>query len=195
MKKCIDCKLEKTRDCFNKHRDRTDGFQDFCRECSKIRWQKKIAGGYAEKHRESARNDYYKNREQRKKKANEYYYANKEVVLKKQLAKQKERLQQDPEYRLSRRLRNRLYYALKRKSWKKNTKFAEYIGCTLEELKLHLEKQFVDGMSWENMGLWHVDHKIPLVSAQNEEEMYKLCHYSNLAPMWAKENIKKGSKV
>ena len=50
-------------------------------------------------------------------------------------------------------------------------------------------------MSWENQGEWHIDHKIPLSSAKTEEELYKLCHFTNLQPMWAIENIKKGSKI
>ena len=50
-------------------------------------------------------------------------------------------------------------------------------------------------MSWENQGKWHIDHIIPLSSAANEEELYKLCHFTNLQPMWATDNIRKGSKI
>jgi hypothetical protein len=71
----------------------------------------------------------------------------------------------------------------------------EYIGCSQEELKLHIEKQFTFDMSWDNAGEWHVDHKIPLSSAETPEEMYRLCHYTNLQPMWALDNIKKGDKL
>jgi hypothetical protein len=64
-----------------------------------------------------------------------------------------------------------------------------------EFLKKHLEIQFIEGMSWENQGKWHIDHKIPLSSAKTEEEVYKLCHYTNLQPLWAEDNLKKGSKI
>lgn len=52
-------------------------------------------------------------------------------------------------------------------------------------------------MSWENHGLfgWHIDHKIPLSSAKDEEELKKLCHYTNLQPLWAIDNIKKRDKI
>jgi hypothetical protein len=71
------------------------------------------------------------------------------------------------------------------------------IGCTPQFLKEHLEKQFKDGMNWENYGLygWHIDHIIPLSSAEDEDGVYKLCHYTNLQPLWAKENLSKGSKI
>ena len=101
-------------------------------------------------------------------------------------------METDPKFLLTRRLRNRLYYALQKKSWKKNTKFVEYIGCNLDELKLHIEKQFTINMSWKNQGEWHIDHIIALDSAQTEEELYRLCHYTNLQPMWALDNIRKG---
>ena len=71
------------------------------------------------------------------------------------------------------------------------------IGCSPQFLKEHLEKQFKDGMNWENYGLygWHIDHIIPLSSAQNEDDIYKLCHYTNLQPLWAKDNLSKGNRI
>lgn len=109
----------------------------------------------------------------------------------------KDRRLSDPLFKLSCYLRARLWAALKSKSWDKNTHFVEYIGCSLEELKIHLEKQFQLGMSWENHTIdgWHIDHIIPLDSAKSEEELYKLCHYTNLQPLWADDNFKKGNKI
>lgn len=77
----------------------------------------------------------------------------------------------------------------------KNNKTINYLGCSLEELKQHLEKQFKEGMSWENYGKWHIDHIIPLSSAKTEEDLYKLTNYNNLQPLWAKENLTKGKKI
>jgi hypothetical protein len=50
-------------------------------------------------------------------------------------------------------------------------------------------------MTWDNRSEWHLDHIIPLSSAKTEEELYKLCHYTNLQPLWAVENMKKGNKI
>jgi len=77
---------------------------------------------------------------------------------------------------------------------KKNRTF-DIVGCTPQELKEHLEKQFIEGMTWENRNEWHIDHIIPLSSAKTEEELYKLCHYTNLQPLWAVDNMKKSNKI
>jgi hypothetical protein len=50
-------------------------------------------------------------------------------------------------------------------------------------------------MSWDNHGEWHIDHIIPLSSAKNESDLYKLFHYTNLQPLWAFDNLSKGNKI
>ena len=178
-KKCSKCNLEKTLDCFHKSKQFKSGYYSSCKPCRKI---------------ESAR-QYLADTDNKKIKSMEYYKKNQKRISKRNNEWSKKRCKTDPKYLLARRLRNRLWYALKQKYWKKNTKFTEYIGCDLEFLKMHIEMQFVDGMSWENQGDWHIDHIIPLVSAKTEEELYLLCHFRNLKPMWAKENLSKGPKI
>lgn len=102
--------------------------------------------------------------------------------------------QTDILYKLSKRLRSRLGTAIYRKSLKKTSKLREYLGCTIAYLKSHLESKFQPGMTWANYGKWHIDHIIPLATATTAEEMCKLCHYTNLQPLWAEDNLKKGSK-
>lgn len=73
------------------------------------------------------------------------------------------------------------------------------LGCTISRLKSHLENQFKEGMSWDNWGRkgWHIDHIKPLSSFDlNDSEQLKIaCHYTNLQPLWAFDNISKGAKV
>ena len=103
----------------------------------------------------------------------------------------------DPLFKAAHYLRNRIWSALKANKWHKTAHFKDYIGCTQEELKIHLEKQFKPGMTWENHSKigWHADHIIPLESASTVEELYKLCHYTNLQPLWATDNFHKSDKL
>lgn len=107
----------------------------------------------------------------------------------------REKRKNDKLYSVSHRLRTRVGQIIKQKRFNKNNNLKNYLGCTLEEFIIYLESNFKDGMSWENKKEWHIDHIIPLSSAKTEEEMYKLCHYTNLQPLWAKDNIKKGNKI
>lgn len=99
-------------------------------------------------------------------------------------------------------LRGRLCNALK--GSKKHGSAVRDLGCSIEELKQHLERQFYshpdtgEMMTWENYGKygWHIDHIIPLVSFNlgNRDQLLKACHYTNLQPLWAIDNLKKGGR-
>lgn len=123
-----------------------------------------------------------------------WYKNNRRAAQQTQTRYMKKRRHNDPIYKLSNNIRGRLRRFLKQKNIIKKYKLTQYLGCNLGELKVHLEKQFKDGMTWDTYGKWHIDHIIPLVSAKTEEEMYNLCHYTNLQPLWASENISKGAK-
>jgi len=71
----------------------------------------------------------------------------------------------------------------------------ELIGCSAEELVAHLEAQFTEGMTWENYGEWHVDHVRPCASFDlTDPAQQRQCfHHTNLQPLWAEENLTKGS--
>jgi len=108
----------------------------------------------------------------------------------------KERRKSDHIFNLTNKMRCRLWKYLTIFEVTKKNKTFDIVGCTPEFLKEHLEKQFTKGMTWELFGKHiHIDHMIPLSSAKTEEELYKLCHYSNLQPLWAGDNLSKGNKV
>lgn len=178
MKICSTCKIEKDFNNFHVHKAHKTGYASQCKSCRSV---------YTLKY-------YNDNRETIKSKSMEQYRKDKPAAKIRMAAYNKSRIKTDLLYKLTRNLRNRLYYALSFKEWKKNTHFAEYIGCSLEELKVHLEVQFKPGMTWDNYGKWHIDHIVPLSSAKTEEDMYRLCHYTNLQPLCARENLIKGNK-
>lgn len=98
--------------------------------------------------------------------------------------------------RISAYMRTRVRLAvISQKTWKRG-KTIELLGCSIEQLKKHLSLNFKEGMSWDNYGHWHIDHIRPLSSfdLSIEEEQKKAFHYSNLQPLWASENLKKGKK-
>lgn len=161
---------------------------------------------YREKNREKnrEREKKYRQTEKYKEYRKKYREQNREKLLEQQrnrseyyLNYRKKRYKEEIIYRLIDISKTRLREIIKIKNVKKNKKTFDIIGCTPQFLKEHIEKQFKDGMNWENYGLfgWHIDHIIPLSSAKTEEELYKLCHYTNLQPLWAEENMKKGNKI
>lgn len=108
----------------------------------------------------------------------------------------KKRMESDACFKLRRATSGRIRQALKHGDKTKTTK--ELIGCDVEYLKEHLEKQFKDGMNWENHGThgWHIDHIRPCASfdLSDEQQQRECFHYSNMQPLWADENIKKSDK-
>jgi hypothetical protein len=107
----------------------------------------------------------------------------------------KSRRKSDPMFAMACRLRVRISLAVHKKGYLKTSKTSEILGCSWDDFKNHLEARFVDGMSWDNRHLWHIDHIIPLASATSEEELIKLNHYTNLQPLWAEDNLRKGDKI
>lgn len=107
------------------------------------------------------------------------------------------RYNNDPLFNLKHRLRCRLYDMLRKRKWHKANSFAKYIGCSLPDLHAHLQSLFTVGMTWDKImnGEIEIDHIIPLSSAPDAEEMMKLCHYTNLQPLWKIANRKKSNKM
>ena len=72
----------------------------------------------------------------------------------------------------------------------------ELVGCSPRELKAHIEKQFVDGMTWDNRHLWHVDHICPLAyfDLRQMQQQKSAMHFTNLQPLWKGDNHRKSDK-
>jgi hypothetical protein len=106
------------------------------------------------------------------------------------------------EYRLNNSIRSHLRYALLRSKVKKVMRTEALIGYAISDLRKHIERQFVRGMTWENYGEWHIDHIVPLSSFDfslpdgtiNVDEIRKCWSITNLRPLWAKDNLVKNGK-
>lgn len=126
-----------------------------------------------------------------------YGRSNKCITCTKQAKRnhEKNRREEDPFYRLRQNLRGRAYFAFRNNGYTKDSSTYNLIGCEYEYLKKHIESQFTEGMSWDNYGEWHIDHIYPISKARDVAHLKQLCHYTNLQPLWAKENIKKSNKI
>jgi hypothetical protein len=200
-KVCTKCNIEKELKYFNKMSKVKCGVRSYCRECQSIE-SKKYRIDNKEKIKEYNTKWNKENQEYYKKYFEEYnklnYEKEKERKLKwsrdnKEYSNnyQKQRKKEDILFRLKTNIRTSVNRYLKYKS--KHT--FDIVGCTPQFLKEHLESQFIDGMTWENRSEWHIDHIIPLSSAKTEDEVYMLCHYKNLQPLWAEDNLKKSNKI
>jgi len=96
--------------------------------------------------------------------------------------------------KITKGLRSRIREALKGKSKSQHT--LGLLDCSIKQLKQHLENLFKPGMTWNNYGNWHIDHIKPcaLFDLSKPEEQRKCFHYTNLQPLWATDNLKKGAK-
>lgn len=121
--------------------------------------------------------------------------ANKENHRKYMIDYNKKRRENDILFKLCFNLRSRLNRVVKSKKMNKDNQLKQYLGCDLDYLKHYLESKFTIDMSWDNYGQWHIDHIIPLNSAKSIEELYVLCHFTNLQPLWAFDNLSKGDKI
>ncbi len=109
----------------------------------------------------------------------------------------KDRNNADSLFKFKNNIRCLISQSFKRKKnnyWTKKTKTENILGCKFEQFKIYIENKFTNGMTWENQGEWHLDHIKPLKLAKTEEEVIILNHYTNFQPLWAEDNLKKGSK-
>ena len=217
MKSCTKCKKLQNADNFNKNCGTVDGFHSNCKKCRKIYRVSK-----SEYHQKYAKKYYIDNKlsfigySKKRQKFNKkelieyrkkYYKNNKTIILinqarynknhkKTRNIKLRNRYKIEPNYKLTVLLRTRLLKVLNRNT--KTGSFIKDLGCSVEELKQYLENQFKPGMTWENWSFkgWHIDHKIPLskfdLTVRNQ--FIKAAHYTNLQPLWAKENLSKGNR-
>ncbi len=182
MKTCTKCKQEKNLLEFNKQPSKwnTDGYHQHCRVCKA----------------EADHQRYVKNREKHKQRSRNYYDNNREAVRKTH-RKYWASKHKDLAFRLRHSLANSVQYAYKSKNMRKSKKTSDVLGCTYEYFVQHIESQFEPWMNESNYGRcipgesnvgWDIDHVVPLASAETEEDLVRLCHYTNLKPVCSNYN-------
>ena len=200
---CSKCQEEKEVCEFGKNILNKDRLQSTCKECRKI--DDKI---YREKNPNKMKEWYKNNLDYALQQKKDYYEKNRELIKErsKLWAKNnrdkvnkyiKSKKEKNPLFKVELNIRGRMKQYLKQKNITQRNKTYDIVGIEINDLKKHIEKQFTKGMNWENYGVygWHIDHIIPLCSANDENELLKLFHYTNLQPLWAEDNLKKNGRI
>lgn len=204
MKICSTCKNLKNLKAFGKNKNRKDKIHYICLECSRnnaIKSYNKTKGKKTQvqiKNYKNYQKQYrIKNKEKQKLYYKLYREQNREQIAKNKKEYHYKKLETDIIYKLASNLRCRLNQAIKRNAKKGSA--VKDLGCSIKEFKIYIENKFQSGMTWENWGkeTWHIDHIIPLAKFDltNREEFLKAVHFTNLQPLWAKDNYIKNKKV
>ena len=212
MKSCSKCKENKEFSSFHKSSRNKCGYRSQCISCEneyKEANKDKLKEYFKNRVYDSvSKKEYYKlNKESILSKRKEYYINNREQKIEYQKlynSNNKEsrnlylstRRENDPLFKLITNVRNLIYNSFYYNGYSKNSKTEELLGCSFEELKQHLESKFEPWMNWNNRGLyngelnygWDIDHVIPLSSVNEEIDIIKLNHYTNLQPLCSKIN-------
>ena len=168
---------------FVKNKECTLGYSYTCLACSRADWVKY--------RRKQSYKEYYRNYHI------EYNKKNRAILSEKAVKYYQNRYYDDLNYRIRLLLKGRLNHALYGNNKNSKSKFLDILGCSIEDLKSYIEKQWKDGMSWDNWRHdgWHIDHIKPCASFDlTDYKQQKECfHYTNLRPMWARDNFLKSS--
>ena len=207
-KECTKCKEVKLLNEFKSDKNKKNGYSSWCKECHKQahrNWRKNnmqkkklMDKDYYIRNREKIIkqvNERQKNDPNRKEYMKKYAEENSTKISEYKADYQRDKRSNDPFYNFKSILSASTFKAFYNRGYSKTSKTAKLLGCEWETVKQHIERQFTKGMTWDNQGEWHVDHIIPLASANTEEELIKLCHYTNLQPLWAKDNLSKSDKM
>ncbi len=208
MKKCTKCKIEKELSEFNKDKRNKSGLSNICKCCKSEEAKKyysknkKIVCEKVKKYRlnnfdavNSRVKKYYENnREDLIQYKKGYYENNKPKLIKLSKIYIKNKRKSNPLFRFKERISRLIRDSINNNGYVKTSNTQSILGCTYLEFRSYLESKFVDGMSWENCSEWHIDHIRPISWAKDEEEIIRLNHYTNLQPLWAKDNILKGNR-
>ena len=210
MKICTTCKENLPESSFSKKRQRKDGLSGICRNCIRAVSKRNYAR-YRDELIQKSRDFRAQNPDSFKQYYRDNYdyfqdYNAKTAEKRAQWQKEnkaridqkrRERWEKRPELRLKARIRSYFWSKLKKSYVAKPNSSIALLGCSVEEFKRHLEKRFASGMSWENYGKWHLDHIRPCAAFDltNPIQLAACFHFSNLQPLWAKDNLRKGAKV
>ena len=186
-KRCHRCGNYKLVHEFGRNKAQKDGIHIWCKDCVN-EYARKYYNVREEYHRSYSK----KNRGKLRKYQREYYHNNIDKMREYRRLYQMKRRRVDPVYRLKNTIRTSIIMSFHRRDKIKSSHCEEILGCSIEELVMHLRKTWLDeyGDEWSGQPC-HIDHIVPLAVAKTKQEVIKLCHYTNLRLITPKDNIYK----
>ena len=209
MKTCARCHQTKQLSAFHKQHQKPDGYRPECKQCRSF-----DSADYYNTHRELVKGKWKKYLETHPEYNKDYYNANADYFKnyyeshaaqykqwrqdnRKHLAAYRRQLKdRDPNFKVACALRTRISSLIRKAGVRKDARSTELLGCSINDFRLYLESLFQSGMTWDNYGKWHIDHKIPCsrFDLKKIEEQKKCFHYTNQQPLWAIDNLRKSTK-
>lgn len=200
MKICKTCNKSKMLTEYHKSKNSKDGYKTECKTC-RNKQQQQYRDNNKDKINEYMRNYYEKNKNDIKLKCKKWVENNR---IKSNNTKLKWKEKNKEKWLIYTRTQNKTYThrwrmflhtTLKRMNKIKNDKTINILGYSPLQFKIHLESLFIDDMSWDNYGKWHIDHIIPLSKFDKNTPIHIVNALSNIQPLWAKTNLSKGNKL
>jgi hypothetical protein len=196
IKKCSKCNSTLEQSMFHKSKSNKDGLYCWCKPCYsayiKIKRSEKFE---SEKIKARQAEWYSKNRERVIRQQIDYANKNKHKVSEYKKSWIKNKMSNDDLYRFSIMTRCLISNSIRRRGYTKRSRSCVILGCSWSEFSNHIESMFSIGMSWANHGDWEIDHIIPISSAESECDVIRLNHFTNLRPLWKRDNRAKGAKM
>lgn len=196
-KRCCACKTVKSPGDFNRSASGYGGLYDMCREC---------AAAYKASPRQRALNRVARRKRyeredpaERKKKIEARRLKNRDEWLASLSRRHAERRESDPIYSIKCSIRTCIRNAFARLGYAKSSRTAAILGCSWQDLLDHLASLCYGGMTLDDIlapdGRVHIDHIVPLATAETVEDVERLNHYTNLQPLWAADNLEKADRL
>ena len=205
-KVCTTCKKAKELSEFHKEKNGKYGVKSKCKECF---YEYKRNNP---KEKEYRRTNYVRHREKKLAYKKQYYWGNvekigeynkeynsrvevKEAKTKYNREYERNRKANDPLYKFKKAIQARISQSIASRGYTKRSRSYIILGADYKYVRKYFERQFTDKMSWDNYGEWEIDHIKPMSSAKTEEQAIELNHYTNLQPLWKKDNREKYNKI
>jgi len=181
---CTKCKIPQEFNKFGKDKMGKNGLNSICKNCIKLYNRERTKKGL----KSDSLSYYYNNIDKVKTQRKIYYENNKQKIKEYIKSWRNKKRKNDDFFRLSSNIRSSIGSSFRERNLSKTSKTVNILGCSIQELRIHIEEKWESWMNWGNYALyngelnygWDLDHIIPISTAKTKEDLIRLNHYTNL---------------